>query len=71
MKNYYEAIGEDPFNSLPVTFHIKEGLCDPNFHAFKQYYDEHRHESNIWICKPGECTNCGNGIQVAKEWYEL
>lgn len=34
MKNYYEAIGEDPFNALPVTFHIKEGLNDPNFHAF-------------------------------------
>lgn len=23
MKNYYEALGEDPFDSLPVTFHIK------------------------------------------------
>lgn len=34
MKNYYEAIGEDPFNSLPVTFHIKEGLTDPNYIAF-------------------------------------
>ena len=34
MKNYYEAIGEDPFDSLPVTFHIKEGLTDPNFLAF-------------------------------------
>ena len=35
MKNYYEAIGEDPFDSLPVTFHIKEGLDDPNFLAFR------------------------------------
>jgi len=41
MKNYYEAIGEDPFDSLPVTFHIKDGLDDPNFLAFKQYYEEH------------------------------
>ena len=23
MKNYYEAVGDNPFNSLPVTFHIK------------------------------------------------
>jgi len=42
MKNYYEAIGEDPFDSLPVTFHIKQGLEDPNFQLFKQYYEEHR-----------------------------
>ena len=38
MKNYYEAIGEDPFDALPVTFHVKEGLDDPNYLAFKQYY---------------------------------
>ena len=71
MKNYYEAIGEDPFDSLPVTFHIKEGLTDPNFLAFQQYYEEHRDANNIWITKPGECTNRGVGIQVAKEWGEL
>ena len=23
MKSYYESIGEDPFDALPVTFHIK------------------------------------------------
>lgn len=39
MKNYYEAVGEDPFLSLPVTFHVKEGLNDPEFTRFKQFYD--------------------------------
>jgi hypothetical protein len=34
MRHYYEAIGEDPFNALPVTFHIKEGLDDPEFFKF-------------------------------------
>jgi hypothetical protein len=34
MKHYYEAIGEDPFNALPVTFHIKEGLEDAEFIKF-------------------------------------
>ena len=39
MKNYYEALGEDPFNSLPITFHIKDGLDDPEFTRFKQFYE--------------------------------
>ena len=34
MRHYYEAIGEDPFNALPVTFHIKEGLEDAEFFRF-------------------------------------
>lgn len=34
MKHYYEAIGEDPFNALPVTFHIKTGLDDPEWAKF-------------------------------------
>jgi len=35
MKNFYEGIGEDPFISVPVTFHVKEGLEDPEFIRFK------------------------------------
>lgn len=38
MKNYYEAIGQDVFDNLPLTFHIKTGLEDPEFHKFKNYY---------------------------------
>ena len=71
MKNYYDATGEDPFDGLPVTFHIKEGTDDPNYQAFAKYYEENQDANNIWITKPGECTNRGVGIQVAKEWHEL
>lgn len=39
MRSYYSAIGADPFTALPVTFHIKEGLEDPEFVSFKSYYD--------------------------------
>jgi hypothetical protein len=35
MKTYYEAVGEDPFQSLPVTFHVKQGLHDAEFSKFK------------------------------------
>jgi tubulin monoglycylase TTLL3/8 len=78
LKSYYEAIGEDPFISLPVTFHVKAGLHDPEFHRFKEFYnktnntkDKKEKEHNIWIIKPGECTNCGIGIQVAQEYESI
>ena len=39
MKNYYESIGEDPFKYLPLTFHIKENLEDPEFEKFVQEFE--------------------------------
>jgi hypothetical protein len=102
MRNYYEAMGQNVFDNLPVTFHIKNGLEDPEFAKFKAYYDqeeekikekkakrkkmlspeqsperpsEHYQSSapmkNVWILKPGENTNCGNGIQVARDFNEI
>jgi hypothetical protein len=70
MKTYYEAVGEDPFVSLPVTFHVKEGLHDPEFVKFKNHYKAAKEaaeaskvkQHNIWIIKPGENTNRGVGI---------
>ena len=35
MKNYYDALDQDVFDNLPLTFHIKEGLDDPEFQRFK------------------------------------
>lgn len=35
MTQYYKAIGEDPFQVLPLTFHIENGLTDPEFQQFK------------------------------------
>lgn len=34
MKNYYEALDQDVFANLPLTFHIKDGLEDPEFAKF-------------------------------------
>ena len=144
MKNYCDALNDDVFAGLPVTFHIKNGLEDPEFTRFKAYYDKAEDEikarkalklkkrqeklaadaeasqspetspektdrpkeaglegseqqqkqreskvgegaepaapeyhqssapmKNIWILKPGENTNCGNGIQVARDFNEI
>lgn len=40
MRNYYEARGENVFDNLPVTFHIKNGLKDPEFVKFKALYEK-------------------------------
>jgi len=92
MKNYYEAMEQDAFDTLPVTFHIKDGLKDPEFLRFKKYYYKMEEElkdgsskkpkkdnyyqssvppKNIWIIKPGELTNQGCGIEVAREFDEI
>jgi len=44
MRNYYEAMGKDVFTAVPVTFHVKEGLDDPEFTKFKQYYFKEEEE---------------------------
>lgn len=38
MHQYYSAMGEDPFKILPLTFHTKKGVKDPQFHLFVQEY---------------------------------
>jgi hypothetical protein len=65
MKLYYEALNMDPFDVLPLTFHIKNGLEDPEYQDFKQTFEEYGKNSvfkNVWIVKPGENTNRGTGI---------
>jgi tubulin polyglutamylase TTLL1 len=80
MKVYYEALGIEYHQHMPITFHIKEGLNDPSYHKFEQLYrealdpnsktilDQHpKFGNSLWIVKPGENTNRGCGIQVSKE----
>lgn len=40
MSQYYKLMGRDPFEILPLTFHIEEGLNDPEFERFKLYYEQ-------------------------------
>jgi len=69
LKYYYEAIGKDPFNVMPLTFHIKEGINDKEYEKFLEEYHKielNTSQENIWIIKPGENSNRGNGISLAR-----
>ena len=34
MRKYYKALGRDPFDVLPLTFHIRKGTSDPEYKNF-------------------------------------
>ena len=69
LKEYYECLGQDPYLTLPVTFHIKDGVNEPSFSEFSRYYERNTSEdANMWIIKPGENANRGHGIQVANNF---
>jgi hypothetical protein len=67
----------DPFSIIPVTFHISEGVLDPEYSKFVEYYRKIARESdktgvkNLWIVKPGENTNRGSGISVCSSLEQV
>ena len=38
LREYYRAVGEDIFDNVPVTFHIREGTRDKEFTRFLETY---------------------------------
>lgn len=80
MVNYYKSINKDPFEYIPLTFHITHGARDPNFLAFKNKFREisekiqetnDKYLKNCWLVKPGEGTNRGTGISVCSSIDEI
>jgi tubulin--tyrosine ligase len=70
---YYKMTGENADDNIPLTFTIKDGINDLGFNSFKQFFNrniEHK-KPNIWIIKPGEDTNRGNGIQVLRSLQSI
>ena len=78
MTQYYKAVQEEKFQYIPLTFHVQDGLEDNEYLNFLKFFYEKaklskkseadgfkgRKVRNIWIVKPGEFTNRGNGIRV-------
>lgn len=72
---YYLLIGRDIGEVVPLTFHVKNGKKDEEYGKFVEMYGkcaENRDGSrNVWIVKPGENTNRGNGITIANTVAEV
>ncbi|CAD8165580.1 unnamed protein product [Paramecium pentaurelia] len=78
IKAYYESQNINVFDNLPVTYHIKS----QDGQEYQQFLDAYRERQqminsdqdkrrNIWIIKPGEITNRGNGIKISEDLYEI
>lgn len=80
MVAYYKTLNKDPFQYIPLTFHIVNGSRDASFQAFKAKFLEIQekidsendpHLKNNWLVKPGEATNRGIGISVCSSISEV
>ena len=65
LHSYYVSQERNPFENIPVTFHLASSTSDPEFEKFVKYAnDMENKKKSLWIIKPGEFTNRGNGITV-------
>ena len=62
LREYYKNIQEDLFQSIPETYHILNSQ-DAELQRFITRFEENPN-LNIWIIKPGENSNRGNGIII-------
>ena len=75
MKAYYERNHLQVFDYLPVTFHVKR-YGDEAWLEFSRYFQEDQRakkegEQRLWIVKPGENSNRGNGITIYSDFDKI
>lgn len=73
MRQYYGLLNKDYTKYLPLTFHIVSGLEDTEYSSLTRLYNERKRngEQNVWIVKPGELSNRGNGITVCNDLDQI
>ena len=65
LQKHFINKGIDPWKALPVSFHVTSiDGSDQEYSKFLEAYDQ---LGEYWIIKPGENSNCGQGIEVAKD----
>ena len=50
---YYKSKDLNPFDFIPVTFHLASSTSDPEFQRFVDYAESQNKKKNLWIIKPG------------------
>ena len=68
LKHYCEANDVDLGKLIPKTFHVKTSNDSEYNHLHTYIKSEGK---KIWIVKPGELSNRGNGIQVCRSLKEI
>ena len=80
LKKYYTLMKKNPFEHIPLTFHISKGIKDGTFAKFKEEFlriqaetnkKADKYLNNIWLVKPGEFTNRGSGISICSSLSEI
>lgn len=73
LKAYYSLTKSDISSTIPLTFHVALGETDEEFLKFSSKFLEFSNKpvQNIWIIKPGEFTNRGQGIKVSNSLEEI
>lgn len=64
LNHYYRNILKvDPFQFIPQTYHVR----GPTDDRFKKFMEENKSDKDrVWILKPGENSNRGNGISLVQ-----
>ena len=57
MRKYYKALGRDPFEVLPLTFHIKKGTSDPEYKNFIAMHKEFENQSTLAVAEEIELSS--------------
>lgn len=60
LRRYYEVTNRDPFEYLPLTYHVRNGTDDQEYLKFESQFQKNKLDrscKNLWIVKPGENTN--------------
>lgn len=44
MRNFYNTMKQNPFDNIPLTFHIKDGMNDPEYGRFLEHFKQKEEE---------------------------